>query len=210
MSLQSGRFDRQPKYFLPKRVAKSVIACALLSLVWLSAGSDGQFRKSFSSMSQQVAQSASSAASASAGDEQSNLGIQMHNITTPSIDVSSLAPFPPLPPPDTEEYMAICMAGQYSEAWYSSRYSRELSEHHSEESIHGSSRILHPLLFPPRHSALLHLRRRKRAPTLQRTLSYSPLRHHMGLLSTSCPVRQARRPERRPGEILHVMRTAVW
>ena len=113
MSPQRGRFDRQSKYFLPKRVAKFVIACALLSLIWLSAGSDGQLRKSSSSMSQQVAQSTSSAASALAEDKQSNLGIQLHNMTTPSINNSSLAPFPPLPPPDNEEYMAICMAGQY-------------------------------------------------------------------------------------------------
>lgn len=33
-----------------------------------------------------------------------------HNITSPSISISSPAPFPPLPPPDDEEYMAICMA----------------------------------------------------------------------------------------------------
>lgn len=113
MSPQRGRFDRQSKFFLPKRVATFFIACALLSLIWLSAGSDRQLRKSFSSMSQQVAQSASSAASALVGDKQSNLGIQLHNITTPSINISSFAPFPPLPPPDDEEYMAICMAGQY-------------------------------------------------------------------------------------------------
>lgn len=158
MGLQSGRFDFQSKYFLPKRVAKFVVACALLSLIWLSAGSGRQLRKSFSSMSQQVAQSAASAASALAGDKQSNLGIQLHNITTPSINVSSLATSPPLPPPDKEEYMAICMAGQYTHAWYSCRYNRELSAHHSEEPIRGPSRVLHPLLLPPRHSALLHFR----------------------------------------------------
>lgn len=43
----------------------------------------------------------------------SGIDVQLHNVTTPSISVSSPAPFPPLPPPDDEEYMAICMAGEH-------------------------------------------------------------------------------------------------
>ena len=39
---------------------------------------------------------------------------QSLNFTTPSISISSLEPFPPLPPADDEEYMAICMAGERS------------------------------------------------------------------------------------------------
>ena len=41
---------------------------------------------------------------------------QSLNFTTPSISDSSQKPFPPLPPADDEEYMAICMAGERSQA----------------------------------------------------------------------------------------------
>lgn len=42
--------------------------------------------------------------------EQPDVDAQSSNFTTPSTNISSPAPFPPLPPPDDEEYMAICMA----------------------------------------------------------------------------------------------------
>ena len=63
------------------------------------------------------------------GDEQADEGVstttnitykppevdaQSLNFTTPSISNSSQKPFPPLPPADDEEYMAICMAGERS------------------------------------------------------------------------------------------------
>ena len=39
---------------------------------------------------------------------------QSLNFTTPSISISSPESFPPLPPADDEEYMAVCMAGERS------------------------------------------------------------------------------------------------
>ena len=111
MGHQSGHLVRQWRYILSKRVAGFVIACALLSLLWINAGSEGQLRKTFDSMSQQVAQSTASAASLLAGDKRPKLDVQLHNVTTPLVNGSSPAPFPTLPPPDNEEYMAICMAG---------------------------------------------------------------------------------------------------
>ena len=41
---------------------------------------------------------------------------QSLNSATPSISISSPEPFPPLPPADDEEYMAVCMAGERSYA----------------------------------------------------------------------------------------------
>ena len=45
-------------------------------------------------------------------DPKPDIDAQPHNVTTPSTSISS--PFPPLPPPDDEEYMSICMAGEHS------------------------------------------------------------------------------------------------
>ncbi len=44
-------------------------------------------------------------------DEEPDVDAQLYNVTALSTNVSSLAPFPPLPPPDDDEYIAICMAG---------------------------------------------------------------------------------------------------
>ena len=46
-------------------------------------------------------------------DDQS---LNLINLTTSSISESSQKPFPPLPPADDGEYMAICMAGERSQA----------------------------------------------------------------------------------------------
>lgn len=159
---------------LSKRLVGFVVACALLSLIWFNAGSEGKLRKTYSSLSKQAQQSPTSAASALAGEKQSDVHAKPHNattsstnisdaqdvdaqphnvkvttssknfsdeqpdvdtqpqnVTTPPTDVSdeqpdfdfqphnitypptnllSQPPFPTLPPPDDEEYMAICMA----------------------------------------------------------------------------------------------------
>lgn len=50
--------------------------------------------------------------STSTPDKEPDVDAQPHNATTPSTSVPS--PFPPLPPPDDEEYMSICMAGEHS------------------------------------------------------------------------------------------------
>lgn len=50
--------------------------------------------------------------STSIPDKNPDIDAQPHNVTTSSTSVSS--PFPPLPPPDDEEYMSICMAGEHS------------------------------------------------------------------------------------------------
>lgn len=88
--------------------------------------------------------------------EQPDVDAQSSNFTTPSTNISSPAPFPPLPPPDDEEYMAICMAGEHMEAYRRSQSSTKRI--HSEKSVHRSSRILHSLLLPPWYSSFLHLR----------------------------------------------------
>lgn len=50
--------------------------------------------------------------STSTPDKEPEVDAQPQNATTPS--TSSPSPFPPLPPPDDEEYMSICMAGEQS------------------------------------------------------------------------------------------------
>ena len=93
MAYKHGRADRPARSQLLKRVVGVVIACALLSLIWFDA--------------------AARAASALTGDERLDVNAQLHNVTIPSRKNLSHAPFPTLPPPDNEEYMAICMAGNY-------------------------------------------------------------------------------------------------
>lgn len=85
---------------LSKRNIGIATACALLFLMW-----SAQLHNNFSSLSKQGKKSAASAA-----EEQAQFDAQFYNVTTPSTGASSPAPFPPLPPPDYEEYMAICMA----------------------------------------------------------------------------------------------------
>lgn len=165
-----------------KRLVGFIVACALLSLIWFNAGSEGKLRKTYSSLSKQAQQSAASAASALAGNKQSDVDVKPHKATTPPTNISdtqdvdakidnvnvataptnisdgqpdvdtrphnvtisptnhlSQAPFPTLPPPDDEEYMAICMAGEHLQAYRKSRSSRILSVHYSERPSHGSS-----------------------------------------------------------------------
>ena len=96
-----------------KRVVGFVCACVLLSLLWYNFGNGGQLRKTFGSLSKQAAESDVSAAPALAGDRRPGFDAQLHHVTTPAKNISSLTPFPTLPPPDNDEYVAICMAGQY-------------------------------------------------------------------------------------------------
>ena len=112
MAHQKGHFDRLWRCFLSKRVVGLVIGCALLCLVWAKAGSGGQLRKTFDSLSKQAAKSAASAASTLAGNKP-GFDAQLYNATSYSTNIFAPAPFPTLPPPDYEEYMAICMAGRY-------------------------------------------------------------------------------------------------
>ena len=115
---QSIHLDRRLRYILLNRFVGFVIACAFLSFLLVSAGSEGHLRKTFGTLSKQATKSAVSAAPALTGDGRPDFDAQLHDVTTPLIDAASLAPFPTLPPPDNEEYMAICMAGQYFEACY--------------------------------------------------------------------------------------------
>lgn len=105
MAYNNGSSDRIARFHLSKRIIGFVIACALCLLVRFNAGNEGQLRKSYSPLSKQAEKSA---ASASAGNKQLDV-----IVTTPLSNISSPAPFPDLPPPDNEEYMAICMAGEY-------------------------------------------------------------------------------------------------
>ena len=113
-------------------------------------------RNTLISLSKEAEQSAASAVIAPAGDNRSDDDAQSRNAAFPAKNVSSQTPFPTLPPPDIEEYMAICMAGGYLRADCGTKSKRVLSACRSQEPIHGSPRILHPLLFPSRHSSLLH------------------------------------------------------
>ena len=63
--------------------------------------------------------------SISTPNKESDVDAQPHNGTAPS--TSSPSPFPPLPPPDDEEYMSICMAGEHSQAYSRSSSRRILS-----------------------------------------------------------------------------------
>lgn len=111
MAHQNGHLDRPLRCKPSKRVVCFIIACALLSLLWFNASSEGELRKTLNSLSKQTKKSAASAASAFAGDNLPDFDAQLHKVMIPSGKVSSPAPFPLLPPPDNEEYMAICMAG---------------------------------------------------------------------------------------------------
>ena len=113
MANQSYHLDKLMTFKLPKRVVSLVIVCALLSLLWFNAGSEGQLRKTYKSLSKQAAKTTASAVAASTSNESPNVAAGLHTNTTPTTHSISPAPFPKLPPPDVEEYMAICMAGKY-------------------------------------------------------------------------------------------------
>ena len=112
MARKNGYTHRPAGSHLLKRVVGFVTACALLSWVWFNAGSKGQLRKTLSPVSKQAETPTTPAASVLAGDEQPIVDAQLRKVTTPSRNITSQAPFPTLPPPDNEEYMAICMAGK--------------------------------------------------------------------------------------------------
>lgn len=109
MAHKKGCSDSPARFHLLKRIVGFVIACALLSLLWLNAGSKGPLGNTYNALSQQTEKPA---APALASQKQSAVDAKPHNVTTHS-KVSSPAPFPRLPSPDVEEYMAICMAGEY-------------------------------------------------------------------------------------------------
>lgn len=113
MARKNTHTYRPARSHLLKRVVGFVTACALLFWIWFNAGSEGQLRKSFGPLSKQAETPSTPAASALAGDQQPDVDAEIHKVTTPSRNISSQAPFPTLPPPDNEEYMAICMAGKY-------------------------------------------------------------------------------------------------
>ena len=113
MTYPSAHLDRLWRSTLLKRVVGFVCACVLLSLLWFNFGNEGQLHKTFGSLYKQAAESDVSAAPALAGDRRPGSDAQLHHVTTPPKNFSFLAPFPTLPPPDNEEYVAICMAGQY-------------------------------------------------------------------------------------------------
>ena len=124
---------------LSKRVVSFVIACALLSLIWFNAGSEGQLRKTYKSLSKQAVKTTASAVAALVSNKSSDVDVQMHTDTSPTAHNFSQAPFPKLPPPDVQEYMAICMAGKYLWTFINSRFGQVLSVCHSEEPIYRSS-----------------------------------------------------------------------
>ena len=100
---------------LPSRaVVLVLVACALLSLIWSNANGGEQLRKTYESLSKQAKQSTASTVSSltvpstSISDKQSDA--VPHDV--PALSISP-EPFPPLPPPDDEEYMSICMAGEH-------------------------------------------------------------------------------------------------
>ena len=154
MAYEGGHSHRRVRSYPSKRVVGLVIACALLSLIWVNAGSKRKLPKTCFSLSKQAEKSAASAAPARY--KQPSLDAQLRNITALPTKSFTSAPFPRLPPPDNEEYMAICMAGEYLKASSKSQSSRILSPCPSEEPICGSPRIFLPSLFPPWHTPLLY------------------------------------------------------
>ena len=148
--------NRLGRSHLSKRVVGVIVLCILLFLTWFNAGNEGRLRNTFTFLYNAAEQSASSAAIISAGDNRPDVDGKLRNATIPAKNVSLQTPFPTLPPPDIEEYIAICMAGEYLRADCGTKACRVLSTCRSQEPIHVSPRILHPLLFPPRHSSLLH------------------------------------------------------
>ena len=113
MARKNAHTSRPARSYLLKRTVGFVTACALLCWIWFNAGSEGQLRKTFSPLSNQAETLSTPAASALADVQQPDVDAQLHRVTTPSRNLSSQAPYPTLPPPDNEEYMAICMAGKY-------------------------------------------------------------------------------------------------
>lgn len=110
MSYKKGHADRPRRSHLSRRVVGVIIACALLFLIWFNAGNEGHLRKTFNSLSKQKEQSP---ALASVSDERSDVDAQSRNAISHLKNTFSQAPNPTLPPPDNEEYMAMCMAGEY-------------------------------------------------------------------------------------------------
>ena len=114
MACDWGHLDRPARYFLSKRAIALVIPCLILFVIWFNTAGEGQLRNDDSHVSKQAEKSAALATSAVVtGDQYPDVGAQLHNLTTFSTGISSPAPFPALPSPDNEEYMAICMAGQF-------------------------------------------------------------------------------------------------
>lgn len=111
MGHKNGHLDRLARPNWSKRAVGLVVAGLFLSLIWFNAGSERQLRKTYDDLSQKAAKSAASAAPDLAGDERPDVDTQPHNVTIPTQNIFSPPPFPDLPPPDNEEYMAICMAG---------------------------------------------------------------------------------------------------
>lgn len=105
--------DRLGRICLSRRAVGILVACALLSLVWYNAGNGRLLRENFNSLSKQAEKYAAPAAIVPDSDDRPDVDAQLRNATLPPKNVSSQAPFPPLPPPDIEEYMAISMAGEY-------------------------------------------------------------------------------------------------
>lgn len=138
MAHSTGHSDRPPKFYPSKRVIGFIIACVILSLLRFKAGTEGLTRETFKSLLEQPGKPAASATSTLAGDEQSDVDAQLDNVTTVSTNPSSPAPFPKLAPPDNEEYMAICMVGEYLYTYPKSQSGKVLSAPCSEEPIHGS------------------------------------------------------------------------
>ena len=156
MAYSSSYLDRLWRSTLLKRVLGFVLACGLLSLLWFNFGGKGQLGKTFETLSKQAAESNVSTSPALAGDRHPGSDERLHDVTTPSKSISSLTAFPSLAPPDNEEYMAICMAGQYCRAYLTQRHNKVIGASGSEKPIHGSSRVLHPSLLSPWHPPLLH------------------------------------------------------
>ena len=112
MANAGGHSHRRVRSYPSKRVVGLVIACALFSLIWVNAGRKRKLPKTCFSLYKQAEKSAASAAPAPVGYKQPSLDAQPRNITALPSKTFTSAPFPRLPPPDNEEYMAICMAGE--------------------------------------------------------------------------------------------------
>lgn len=113
MAHKKAHSDRLGRSYLSNRVVGIIVTCALVSLVWFSAGNARHLRETSSALYKQAEQSAASAALIPAGNDRSDVDARLRNATLPAKNVTTPAPFPPLPSPDIEECMAICMAGEY-------------------------------------------------------------------------------------------------
>ena len=107
MAYKSGFLERPARSTLLERIVGFIIACGLFSLICVSSGRNGQLRKTYSILSKQAGNYG-----ASTGDEQPDGDTPLYNVASLYANISSPATFPKLPPPDNEEYMAICMAGE--------------------------------------------------------------------------------------------------